>query len=130
MTELALIMLLSLAARDEAAVRYDQSVQRYVAGIHAGTEDLDGRREEMRALHVALRAILERDRMREIDLRADVDRLLGAATPADDEELLMRQRELALLRAERERYLARRTVIEGEQQATIAAALVTTRTQP
>jgi hypothetical protein len=129
MTELALIMLLSLAARDEAAVRYDQAVQHYIAAIHERAEDLDQRRDEMSALHVALRAILERDRMREMDLQADVDRLLEAKTPADDGELLVRQRQLALLRAERERYLARRTVIEGEQQAAIAAAFVTTREQ-
>ena len=130
MTELALIMFLSLAARDEAAVRYDNSVQRYIDAIHAGAEDLAGRREEMSALHVAVRAILERERMREIDLQVDVDRLLEAETPADDEELQLRQREVLLLRAERERYLARRTVIEVEQQAAIAAALVTTRAQP
>ena len=93
----------------------------------SGEAGLAQRQEEMDALLVALRAILERDRMREIDLQADVDRLLEAQTPADDEELAVRRRELALLRAERERYLARRTVIEAGQQAAIAAALVTTR---
>lgn len=130
MIELALIMVLSIAARDEAAVRYDQAVQRYVDAIHAGAADLNARRAEMTALHVALRAILERDRMREIDLQADVERLLEAETPADVGELQMRSRELTLLRAERERSLARRTVIEAEQQAAVAAALVTTPAQP
>lgn len=125
MIELALVMLLSLAARDEAAVRYDESVERYIDAVRSNAEDVGKRRDEMGALHVALRAILERERMREIDLAIDVRTLRDAGTPETDEELRVRVEALRVLRSERERFLARRTMIEREQQAAIAAALVT-----
>ncbi len=123
MLELALIMFLSLAARDEAAVRYDESVERYIEAVRSNAEDVGKRRDEMGALHVALRAILERERMREIDLAIDVKALRDAGTAEADEELRVRDDALRALRSERERFLARRTVIEREQEAAIAAAL-------
>ena len=43
MVELVIIMFLSLAARDEAALRYDDSVQRYIEAVHSGAEDLQKR---------------------------------------------------------------------------------------
>src|SRR5687768_16919667 len=130
MIDLVLMMFLSLAARDEAALRYDESVERYIEAVHANAEDVQKRRDEMGALHVALRAILERERMREIDLAIDVRTLRDAGTPETDEELRVRDEALRILRSERERFLARRTVIEREQQATIAAALVTSPSTP
>jgi hypothetical protein len=130
MIELALVMYLSLLARDEAALRYDESVQRYIEAVHSGSPDAGKLRDGMGALHVALRAILERERMREIDLAIDVRTLRGAGTPETDEELRVRDEALRLLRAERERFLARRTVIEREQQAAVAAAVVTSQPTP
>lgn len=130
MIETALIMFLSLAARDEAAVRYDESVERYIEAVRANAEDVGKRRDERGALHVALRAILERERMREIDLAIDVKALRDAGTPESDEELRVRDDALRILRFERERFLARRTVIEREQEAAIAAALVTSPSTP
>src|SRR5687767_11860262 len=112
MIELALVLFLSLAARDEAAMRFDESVQRYIDAVHARAVDIAGRREEMGALHIALRAILERERMREVDLAADVATLREAGTGETDHELRTREDALRLLRFERERYLASRTVIE------------------
>ena len=130
MIELALIMFLSLAARDEAAVRYDESVERYIEAVRSNADDAGKRRDEMGALHVALRAILERERMREIDLAIDVKALRDAGTPEEDDELRVRDDARRLLRSERERFLARRTVIEREQQAAIAAVLVTSPSTP
>lgn len=130
MFEFALIMFLSLAARDEAALRYDQSVQRYIEAVRSNAEDVQKKGDEMGALHVALRAILERERMREIDLAIDVGNLRDAGTSETDEELRVRDEALRELRSERERFLARRTVIEREQQAAIAAALVTSPSTP
>lgn len=130
MFEFALIMFLSLAARDEAALRYDQSVQRYIEAVRSNAEDVQKKGDEMGALHVALRAILERERMREIDLAIDVGTLRDAGTSETDEELRVRDEALRELRSERERFLARRTVIEREQQAAIAAALVTSPSTP
>ena len=130
MIELALVMFLSIAARDEAAVRFDASVQRYIDAVYARGDETGLRREEMGALHVAFRAILERERMREVDLASDVAALREAGTVETDHELRFREDALRLLRAERERYLARRTVIERQQQAAISAALVTSRPGP
>ena len=130
MIEFALLMFLSLAARDEAALRYDESVQSYIDAVRSNSGDVQKRRDEMGALHVALRAILERERMREIDLAIDVDTLRDADTPETDKELRVRSEALRVLRSERERFLARRTVIEREQQAAIAAALVTSPSTP
>ena len=130
MVELVIIMFLSLAARDEAALRYDDSVQRYIEAVHSGAEDLQKRRDEMGALHVALRVVLERERMREIDLALDVRSLRDAGIDEADDELRLRDEALRVLRSDRERFLARRTVIEREQQAAIASALVTSPSTP
>lgn len=130
MIDLALILFLSLAARDEAAVRYDESVARYIEAVRSNAEDVATKRDEMGALHVALRAIVERERMREIDLAIDVRTLRDAGTPETDEELRRRDEALRILRSERERFLARRTVVEREQHAAIAAALVTSPSTP
>ena len=130
MIELALVLLLSIAARDEAAMRFDLSVQRYIDAVYARDVDGAGRREEMDALHIALRAILERERMREVDLAADVATLRESGTMETEDQLRTREDALRLLRSERERYLARRTIIEREQQAAINAALVTSQPGP
>jgi len=130
MIDLALVLLLSIAARDEAAMRLDESVQRYIDAVQARDVMIAKRREEMDALHIALRAIMERERMREIDLATEVATLLEAEAVESDAELRVRQDALRLLRSEREGYLARRTVIEREQQAAITAALVTSRGAP
>jgi hypothetical protein len=130
MIELALVLLLSIAARDEAAMHFDESVQRYIEALDAGAADIAGRRQEMDALHIAFRAILERERMREVDLVAEVATLRERRTVETDDEFRIREDALQLLRSERERYLARRTVIEREQQAAITAALVTSRGAP
>jgi hypothetical protein len=130
MIELAFILFLSIAARDEAAMRLDESVQRYIDAVYARSEDLAGRRQEMDSMHIALRAILERERMREVDLATAVAALREAGTVESGDELRTREEALRLLRSERERYLARRTVIEREQQASITAALVTSQPAP
>jgi hypothetical protein len=130
MIEFALVLLLSIAARDEAAMRLDESVQRYIDAVQARDVMIARRREEMDALHIALRAIMERERMREIDLATEVATLLEAGAVESDAELRVRQDALRLLRSERERYLAHRTVIERQQQAAITAALVTSQPGP
>lgn len=130
MIELAFIAFLSLAARDEAALRYDESVRRYIEAVHSDAADVEKKRDEMGSLHVALRAILERERMREIDLAAGVTALREAGTLETDDELRVRDEALRTLRSERERFMARRTVIEREQEAAIAAAVVTSRPTP
>jgi hypothetical protein len=130
MIELVLVMFLSIAARDEAEVRFDESVQRYIEGVYTRAGDIARRRQEMDALGIALRSILERERMREVDLATDVATLREAGTVETDHELRSREEALRLLRAERQRYLARRTVIERDQQAAITAALVTSQPAP
>lgn len=111
---------IDMLAREEAEARLDDAVRSYVVAVGAGLDARDLERA-MSTRAIALHAIYERDRMRQIDLAIDIERL--RATPAADPmELHRLEDELGALRAAREACLFRRTATELQQQRAIAAA--------
>ena len=114
MVELLLILAVSLAARDDAAREVDLAAQRYVHAIVTRSDDLAARRAEVGARQIALRVILERERILEIGMASEEQR--KALVP--------------MVGAQRDRWLARRAAVDREQQAAIASAIVTTSPAP
>jgi hypothetical protein len=105
---------IDVLAREEAEERLDAAVTAYVLALRAGF-DAPELRNRVSVLSIALHAVYERDRMRQIDLAIDLARVEPAEAPAIEEELS--ELELA-----REAYLRRRVATEREQRTAIAAA--------
>ena len=122
MLEVILILAISLAAREDAARAVDVAVDRYLESMTSQSVGLSDRRDELWARQMELRALLERERILEIDMANRIAALAEESDPAKVAERQAIETQLRLVRAQRDRWLAQRTVIEREQQAEIASA--------
>ncbi|HEU4523343.1 MAG TPA: hypothetical protein VFT12_15140 [Thermoanaerobaculia bacterium] len=103
-------------AREDAERDLDAAMAAYVHAIVSEPSAAPALERLVSERQIALHAIYERDRMRQIGLAAD----LAKAAPADVPRL---EAELAALRAAREEYLLRRTAIEVKQQLLLTSAV-------
>lgn len=110
------------AAREEAERNADAAVAAYAHALVDGDEDAPSLETLVSRSQIALHAIYERDRMRQIDLALDIERLRSTGS-ADAAELRRLEEELARLRAARDEYLSRRTATEMKQHELLTFAL-------
>lgn len=112
---------IDVAAREQAERNVTAAVMAYADAVFEGQTDLVSLEHLLSEREIALHAIYERDRMRQIGLAADIDRLRASAG-ADAVELQRLEEELAELRRVREDYLARWAATEKKQQTLLTSA--------
>jgi outer membrane protein OmpA-like peptidoglycan-associated protein len=127
------------AARADAERRVDEALRNYetaIASASSTAADIETARRALEDAQIALRAAQERERLGQEGMESEINRLrtdLEAARQVNtmtpqvlserQADLLSRQQQLEQFRREREESLSRRTDLERQQEAAVAAAL-------